>query len=163
MKAAERNPPGCRSATRSRSMRCSFATIASRRNSELLQQLSGPERTIGATLRRHLRGFRTSEGEVDIWVRLQASDREDLEDLKSMVVGAGPNGEEILLSQVADLEIVKTPGVLQREDRRTYTWMFANYTGEKREEGMKLVTEVMNNLGYPSGYGWSYGFWTRRR
>jgi HAE1 family hydrophobic/amphiphilic exporter-1 len=121
-------------------------------------------RVLGIVVRgQRLRGFHTSEGEVDIWVRLQPSDREDLGDLKSMVVGAGPNGEEILLSQVADLEIIKTPGVIQREDRRTITWMFANYTGEKRDDGMKLVTEVMNGLDYPSGYGWSYGFWTRRQ
>ncbi|PYV04924.1 MAG: hypothetical protein DMG10_06470 [Acidobacteria bacterium] len=139
-----------------------------RLNRELAKKYNiSPEsvsRVLGIVVRgQRLRGFRTSGGEVDIWVRLQASDREDLEDLKSMVVGAGPNGEEILLSQVADLDIVKTPGLLQREDRRTFTWMFANYTGDKRDEGMKLVTEVMNSLDYPSGYGWSYGFWTRRR
>jgi HAE1 family hydrophobic/amphiphilic exporter-1 len=139
-----------------------------RLNRELAKKYNiSPEsvsRVLGIVVRgQSLRGFRTSEGEVDIWVRLRPSDREDLEDLKAMVVGGGPSGEEILLSQVADLNIVRTPGVLQREDRRTYTWMFTNYTGDKREEGMKLVTEVMNSLDYPSGYGWSYGFWTRRR
>jgi hydrophobic/amphiphilic exporter-1 (mainly G- bacteria), HAE1 family len=139
-----------------------------RLNRELARKYNvSPEsvsRVLGIVVRgQRLRGFRTSEGEVDIWVRLQASDRENLEDLKSMVVGTGPNGEEILLMQVAQLDLVKTPGVIQREDRRTSTWMFANYRGEKKDEGKNLVTEVMNGLEYPSGYGWNFGFWTQRQ
>lgn len=112
---------------------------------------------------RQLRGFRTPEGEVEIWTRLQPGDREDLEDLKSIIVGAGTGGEPITLAQVAELDIVRTPGVVQREDRRTYTWMWASYTGEKVEEGKAAVTKVMESLDYPPGYGWSYGFWTRRQ
>jgi HAE1 family hydrophobic/amphiphilic exporter-1 len=120
-------------------------------------------RVLGIVVRgQRLRGFRTDEGEVEIWVRLQASDREDIEDLKSLVVGTGSNGEDILLAQVAELEIVRTPGLIQREDRRTYTWMFSNFRGDKKDEGKKLVSDVMSELSYPSGYGWSFGFWTQR-
>jgi len=109
-----------------------------------------------------IRGYRTPEGEVDIWMRLQSADRSDLEDLKSMVVGSGPDGREITLNQVAKLDLVKTPGTIRREDRRTFTMMFVVYGGEKKEEGKKLVSEVMDGLTYPQGYGWSYGFWTQR-
>ncbi|MFN0102418.1 MAG: efflux RND transporter permease subunit [Bryobacteraceae bacterium] len=109
-----------------------------------------------------IRGYRTPEGEVDIWMRLQASDRSDLEDLKSIVVGSGPGGGEITLNQVARLDLVKTPGTIRREDRRTFTMMFIVYGGEKKEEGKKIVSEVMDGLTYPQGYGWSYGFWTKR-
>lgn len=120
-------------------------------------------RVLGIVVRgQRVRGFRTSEGEVDIWVRLQPADRESLEDLNSMVVGTGPDGQEILMTQVAELKVVKTPGVIQREDRRTYTWMYANFSGEKKDEGKQLVTETMNSLSYPAGYGWSFGFWTAR-
>jgi HAE1 family hydrophobic/amphiphilic exporter-1 len=118
---------------------------------------------LGIVLRgQRIRGFRGPEGEVDIWVKLRASDRENLEDLKSMVVGGGPNGENILFSQVADFHIVKTPGWIQRENRQTYTELVANWGGEERSEGMDAVTEVMDSLDYPQGYGWSYGFWTER-
>jgi HAE1 family hydrophobic/amphiphilic exporter-1 len=109
-----------------------------------------------------IRGYRTSEGEVEIWMRLQASDRSDLQDLKQIVVGAGPAGREVTLQQVADLNIVKTPGNIRREDRRTFTMLFAVYGGEKKDEGKKLATEVMNTLNYPQGYGWAFGFWTKR-
>lgn len=118
---------------------------------------------LGVVVRgREVRGYRTPEGEVEIWVRLQPDDREDLGDLKSIVVGARPGGEEIQLAQVADFDIVKTPGVIRREDRRTYTSVTVIYTGEKKEEGKKELESVMKSLDYPPGYGWSYGFWTRR-
>jgi HAE1 family hydrophobic/amphiphilic exporter-1 len=118
---------------------------------------------LGVVVRgQEIRGYRTPEGEVDLWMRLQASDRNDLTDLKSIVVGAGPDGREITLEQVAKLDIVKIPGVIQREDRRTFTWMWIVYSGDKKDEGKKVIAEVMNGLNYPQGYGWTYGFWTQR-
>ena len=98
-----------------------------------------------------IRGYRTSEGEVDIWMRLQASDRSDLQDLRSIVVGAGPDGREVTLDQVAKLDIVKTPGNIRREDRRTFTMMFVVYGGEKKEEGKKIISEVMDSIELPAG------------
>ena len=118
---------------------------------------------LGIILRgREIRGFQGNDGEIEIWVKLQPGDREDLSDLQSMVVGGGPNGEPILLSQVADLRIVRTPGRIDREDRHTYTELFINYAGDKQEEGKELVTKTMDGMEYPDGYSWSYGFWTQR-
>ena len=120
-------------------------------------------RFLGIVVRASVVGsYSTPQGEVEVWVRIHPDDMQDIGDLKSLVVGAGPGGEEILLSQVADFGIVKTPARLQREDRRTYTRVSASYTGEKRQDGRKAVTEVMNGLTYPEGYGWSFGFWTLR-
>ena len=111
---------------------------------------------------RQVRGFRTSEGEVDITVWLAQEDRDSLDDLRSVIVGSGPDGTPIQLSQVADLRIRKVPGEIQREDRRTFTQLFVIYSGDKRDEGMEQVSEVMDGFDYPPGYGWSYGFWTKR-
>jgi HAE1 family hydrophobic/amphiphilic exporter-1 len=112
---------------------------------------------------REVRGYRTPEGEVELWVKLQASDRSDLNDLRSITVGAGPDGREITLAQVAELRIVKSPVRISREDRRTFTGIFVNYTGQKKDDGQKLVETVMKGLNYPPGYGWSFGFWTKRQ
>ena len=118
---------------------------------------------LGIVLRgREIRGFQTADGEVNIWVKLQPDDRENLQDLESMVVGGGPNGEQILLSQVAELRVVRTPGVIQREDRRTYTDMWCNYSGDQEEGGKQLVKETLDNMEFPDGYSWSFGFWTLR-
>ena len=111
---------------------------------------------------RQVRGFRTSQGEVDITVWLSQEDRDSLEDLKSVIVGSGTEGEPISLSQVADLRIRKVPAQIQREDRRTFTQLFAIYSGDKKDEGMKHITEVMDGFDFPPGYGWSFGYWTRR-
>ena len=111
---------------------------------------------------RQVRGFRTPEGEVDVIVRLRPEDRSGLEDLRSAVVGYGDDGEEILLSQVAELRIEKVAAQIQREDRQTYANFFATYSGDKKDEGIRQMTEVMDGLDYPAGYGWSLGFWTRR-
>ena len=111
---------------------------------------------------RQVRGFRTPQGEVDVIVRLRPEDRSGLEDLRSAVVGSGDDGEEILLSQVADLRIEKMSAELKREDRQTYTNFYATYTGDKKDEGIRQMTAVMDSLEYPDGYGWSLGFWTQR-
>ncbi len=119
---------------------------------------------LGIVLRgQRIRGYRTAEGEVDIWVKLREDDREDLADLESLAVGGDGQGRSILLGQVADFDIVRTPGSIQREDRRTYTGVWTNYAGDKREEGMDVLREVMDAQPYPAGYGWSFGFHTQRR
>lgn len=118
---------------------------------------------LGVVVRgQRIRGYRTPEGEVDVWVRLRPDDREDMNDLRSIVVGSGPNGEEIRLDQVASFDIVKTPSSIRREDRQTYTWISAVYTGEKKDDGKKIISDTLNGLDYPMGYGWSFGFWTQR-
>jgi HAE1 family hydrophobic/amphiphilic exporter-1 len=109
-----------------------------------------------------LGSYGTPHGEVEIWVQLRQEDLQDLNDLKALVVGGGPTGEAILLSQVADFRIEPTPARLQRENRRTYTEIYAVYTGEKKEEGRAAVSKVMDSLAFPRDYGWSYGFWTQQ-
>ncbi len=107
--------------------------------------------------------YSTPEGEVEIWLQIHPRDLQDLADLKSLVVGSGPDGAEILLSQVAELTIDRTPARLEREDRRTYTRVNAVFTGDKRNEGMAAFSKVMDSLDYPRDYEWTYGFWTRRQ
>jgi HAE1 family hydrophobic/amphiphilic exporter-1 len=119
---------------------------------------------LGIVLRgQQIRGFRTPDGEIDLYVRLLPGDREDLNDLRGMIVGGGPDGREIQLSQVADFNVVKTPANIRRENRRTFTWLYVNYSGEKRDEGKEKMEEVMKSLDYPPGYAWSYGFWVGRQ
>lgn len=112
---------------------------------------------------RQMRSFRTDDGEVEMWIRLDQADLEDLNDLKSIIVGAGTDGKPIELEQVAEFNIEKVPGRLRREDRRTYTYVTGVYTGDKKEDGKALFEEVLRDYPFPDGYGWSYGFWTQRQ
>ncbi len=117
---------------------------------------------LGIVVRASLLGsYATPQGEVEIWVQLRREDLQDLNDLKGLVVGA-QDGDEVLLSQIADFRIEPTPARLQRENRRTYTEIQAVYAGEKKEEGRANVSKVMDGLPFPRDYGWSYGFWTQQ-
>ncbi len=109
-----------------------------------------------------MRGFRTSQGEVEMWLRIDPADMQSLTDLRSIVVGAGPDGKPIALEQVAEFTMGKEPGRINREDRQTYTSLWALWSGDKKDEGRKAFTEVFDAYDYPDGYGWSFGFFTRR-
>jgi hydrophobic/amphiphilic exporter-1 (mainly G- bacteria), HAE1 family len=111
---------------------------------------------------RQVRGYRTSDGEVEIWVQLHPDDLQDLNDLQSIIVGAGSDGQPIELRHVARFDIETTPGRLRRENRQTYTYFQAVYTGEKKNEGREAFQKAMNEYPFPDGYGWSFGFWTQR-
>ncbi len=36
-------------------------------------------------------------------------------------------------------------------------------SGGQKDEGKEQITQVMNSIDYPQGYGWSFGFWTKRQ
>ncbi len=111
---------------------------------------------------RQMRGFRTAEGEVEIWMRMHPDDLKDLNDLKSVIVGTGSDGKPIELRQVANFETEKIPARIRRQNRRTNTWLAAVYSGEKREEGRKEFSKILDDYPFPPGYGWAYGFWTKQ-
>ena len=110
-----------------------------------------------------MRSYRTADGEVEIWVGIDPDDMQSVEDLKSIVVGGGQDGQEVLLGHVADLRIDKVPGQINRENRRTYSEINVSYTGARKENGQAAVKAALDTLGYEPGYGWTYGFWTRRQ
>jgi len=111
---------------------------------------------------RQMRGFRTADGEVEIWMRMHPDDLEDLSDLKSVIVGAGSDGKPIELRQVASFEVEKIPARIRRQNRQTNTWLYAVYDGEKRDEGRTAFTKILDDYPFPPGYGWAFGFWTKQ-
>ena len=119
---------------------------------------------LGITVRsQRMRDFRTPEGEVELWVGLNPADVQSIDDLKSIVVGAGRSGEQILLGNVADLGVYRVPGQVTRENRRLFSEIAAVYRGGRMDEGREAVKEVLDSLPYQAGYSWSYGFWTKQQ
>ncbi len=116
---------------------------------------------LGITVRsQRMRGFHTTEGEIDVWIGIDPADMQNIEDLKSILVGGSSGGEPIQLGNVAEIEILPVPSVISRENRRTFSEIHIVYSGSKKEDGRKAVTEVLDDLPYEAGYGWSYGFHT---
>ena len=117
-------------------------------------------RVLGMTVRpRRMRGFRSPEGEVEVWLGIAPSDMQSIEDLKSVVVGNGPGGEQIQLGHVADFRLDRVPGQIARENRRDFSEIQVVYRGQRQEDGREAVSEVLDGLSYPPGYDWSFGFW----
>ena len=119
---------------------------------------------LGITVRsQRMRSYPTPEGQVEVWVGIDPADMQSIEDLKQIVVGGGPDGEQVLLGHVAELWRDKVPGRIARENRRTYSEIQAVYRGERLEVGREKLKEILDGLSYPDGYGWSFGFWTNQQ
>jgi HAE1 family hydrophobic/amphiphilic exporter-1 len=109
-----------------------------------------------------MRGFRTDKGEVEMWLRLDPADMRSISDLKGITVGAAGDGAPISLGQVADVSIGMAPGSIGRENRQTYSFLAARWGGDSRDEGHKAFEDALDSYAYPTGYGWSFGFFTQR-
>ncbi len=109
-----------------------------------------------------MRGFRTDKGEVEMWLRIDPDDMQSVNDLKAITVGAAGDGTPISLGQVAEISIGAVPGSIGRENRQTYSFLAARWNGDSRDEGHQAFQDVLNNYAYPTGYGWSFGFFTQR-
>ncbi len=119
---------------------------------------------LGITVRsQRMRDFRTPEGEVELWVGLDPADMQSIDDLKSIVVGGGPAGEQILLGNVAELGVYDVAGQVTRENRRLFSEIQAVYGGGRMDEGREAFKETLDSVQYPAGYNWSYGFWTMQQ
>lgn len=134
----------------------------------LARKLGVSPQTVGEVLgivarARQIRGYRTPDGEVEIWVRMHPDDLQNLDDLRSIVVGASPEGAPIKLEQVANFDIERIAGRIRRENRQTFAWFGAIYSGDKKSDGMEAFKKVLDDYPFPDGYGWSYGFWTQQQ
>ncbi len=107
-----------------------------------------------------MRSYKTSEGEIELWLGIDPEDMQNVNDLKAIVVGAGRDGEPVLLGNVADLRLGRVPGRIGRENKRTFTEIAAVYAGGRLEVGREAMEKILNDLPFKQGYGWSYGYWT---
>ena len=99
------------------------------------------------------------EGEkrFDLVIRLNQNQRENLEDVKNLLISA-PNGLQIPLSQLADVEIKQGPNQIQREDAKRRIVVGFNI---KNRDVQSIVTELQEktnrSIKFPSGYYVTYG------
>ncbi|WP_407503304.1 CusA/CzcA family heavy metal efflux RND transporter [Elizabethkingia miricola] len=99
------------------------------------------------------------EGEkrFDLVVRLSGDKRQNLEDVQNLLVST-PNGEQIPLSSVADVNIVEGPNQIQREDSQRRIIVGFNVRGR---DVQSMVQELQDKVGkqmkLPPGYYVTYG------
>ncbi|MFC5408591.1 CusA/CzcA family heavy metal efflux RND transporter [Larkinella bovis] len=99
------------------------------------------------------------EGEqrFDLVVRLAADKRQSVDDVRNVYVTT-PTGQQIPLSQIAQVSIEQAPNQIQRDNTRRRITLGFNVRGRDVES---IVTELQQKIGqrikFPPGYSITYG------
>jgi cobalt-zinc-cadmium resistance protein CzcA len=99
------------------------------------------------------------EGEkrFDLVVRLDKTKRQDLDDVKHLLIQT-PNGSQIPLEQLANIEIKDGPNQIQREDAKRRIIIGFNVRGRDVQSIVnELQSKVEKEIKFPTGYYPTYG------
>ena len=99
------------------------------------------------------------EGEkrFDLVVRLNNNQRKDIEDVQNLLIPT-PQGTQIPLSQLANVEIKNGPNQIQREDAKRRIVVGFNVKGRDVQSIVnELQQKADKQIKYPSGYYTTYG------
>ncbi len=99
------------------------------------------------------------EGEkrFDMVVRLEKENRQGLEDIKNLFVTA-PNGNQIPVSQLAEVELKISPNQIQRDDAKRRITVGFNVRGKDVESVVKeMQSKVDKEVKFSAGYYPTYG------
>jgi HAE1 family hydrophobic/amphiphilic exporter-1 len=118
--------------------------------------------TVSAAMRgQPLRRFRTANGEVQMRLLFQESDRQSMDQLRALPLqrpGAAAQQAQIPLGALADLEVRRGPRSIQREDRTTVAGITVGYDAALTQpEVRQRIDAALATLSLPSGYSWGYG------
>lgn len=104
-----------------------------------------------------LREFRTPDGEIGVRLAFREDDRQTVEQLANLTIMT-PSGERVLLGAVADLHQRAGPRQIRRTDRKTSVKISGSIDTESSlSEIRPVVQQLMDQIDYPPGYGWSFG------
>jgi len=95
-------------------------------------------------------------GEIDVVMALAKNDRQTIQDLESLPVLSNGN-DNITLSSIADIRQAKGPTAIHRENRKTAIAITANLNDMTTGEARTQIANVMDEIAFPTGYGWNYG------
>jgi len=99
------------------------------------------------------------EGEkrFDMIVRLEGKQRENLEDVRNLLIPT-PEGTEVPLSQLASIEMKEGPNQIQREDTKRRIMVGFNVRGRDVQSIVEeLQGKVESDIKFPAGYYITYG------
>ncbi len=105
--------------------------------------------------------LQTGDKEIDMVVSLLPEDRESIENLSLLTVGA-VDGRPVTLAQVADFEFGRSPERIFRREQRTGVTISGTWDGDKLDEALERIKPIMDGLDLPLGYDWNFGSEIRR-
>ena len=98
----------------------------------------------------------TGQKEIDLVVSLEPEDRESIENLAILTVGA-VDGRPIQLGQVADFVLTQSQRRINRINQKTGVTVRGTYEGERLDDILGKIRKLMDSLEMPIGYGWGFG------
>ncbi len=97
------------------------------------------------------------ERKFDLVVRIPKDSSTDADALKGLLIPT-PNGKQIPLSEIADVNFVSSPAQISREDAERRIVIEANVRGRDVESVVKDIQQTLNEkLQLPEGYNITYG------
>lgn len=104
----------------------------------------------------NLRRVRGEQGETDVVLAIQESDRQTINDLMELPLGVDGR-DPVKLASIADYRIDRGPRSIQREDRQTSLGITINLDDMSKQEAQERIFPILDQINYPAGYGWSQG------
>jgi HAE1 family hydrophobic/amphiphilic exporter-1 len=104
-----------------------------------------------------LREFRSSNGEVPVWLRFAGDDVKSVANLKEFKLRQN-NGGLIPLMSLVDVKMQEQASAIQRVDRQTSIPVSINLApGLAMNVAQKQIEARLSALAFPPGYRWSFG------
>ncbi|WP_428236258.1 efflux RND transporter permease subunit [Gracilimonas sp.] len=119
-------------------------------SSAVASMVSGAMR--GQTIQR----IRGEDSEIDVVLAFQDVNRQTIDDLKNLPISINDD-QSVKLATLADFEERPGAGRIFRENRRTSLGISINLDDITSDEARGKISQVMDQIIYPAGYGWSYG------
>lgn len=105
----------------------------------------------------NLRQFRGADGEISVRLTYDADDSQTLEQLATLSIYT-PSGERVQLSTIAELNVVRSPMGISRENRKTAVAIDAGLAKDVTMDKVRpQIEKVMDSIKMPPGYSWGFG------
>ena len=116
--------------------------------------------SIGSTVRTAINGFaaskyRVGEDEYDVTVRLNKSERNDVETIQNLFF-TNKDGKKVPISSVAKVVFSGSIGAINRKDLKRVVTVSANAEGRLGNDVLKDVQSKLANFKLPEGYSIKY-------
>jgi HAE1 family hydrophobic/amphiphilic exporter-1 len=123
--------------------------------------------TVSAAMRgQNLRRFQTADGEVEMRLVFQDTDRQTMSQLRTLPIQLargsglelGGGAQQVALGALADFEVRRGPRTIQRENRATMIGVTATLSDEaSTNEARQAIDAALGGMDLPTGYAWDWG------
>ena len=151
------------------SVKPGLPAYAVRLNPGAVRELGLTAPQLASSLRAYVNGevatyWTTSDGQqVEVQLRLPATQRERIDQLRRLPVAFSKDGTPILLDTIASIVPVANPEVIRRQNLQRREAIFAGVEGRPSGDAGKEVQELVDSIKLPPGFSFDVGGATREQ